>query len=262
MNALKANSQSALEQTPPAVTWAELIDQLLEIRKANNYRSDWLVRQVKAVGMPPIEHWRRLMVELNQHFYWPELMLNCEEQTNLPDISKLTEDLMDIALAPAKKKNINLIAIDPGVNGGIAIYFNSEVTAYPMPTDGKVSNLVALAQLIRLNPPDLAIIGKPCSKISQNKYISYKAGEECGKLQGLLTVLGIPYELATAHLWRKAVLGSTAKDKRLVRMYCKVKFPNISLTISSGISSHIGMANALCLMQFGIRNHAKQLSIN
>jgi hypothetical protein len=83
LEGIKARALAACPPEPPS--WDDLIDKLLVIQKANNYQPGWVVHQVKAAGMPPIQYWRRLMIELGYSFDWPGRMWVRSEQTEYPD---------------------------------------------------------------------------------------------------------------------------------------------------------------------------------
>lgn len=85
MNTLPA-SESAIERAASVDTWDDLINLLLAIRETNDYTANWVINQIKTVGMPPLQCWRKLMIEFNYCFYWPNLMWVASRQTDRPDL--------------------------------------------------------------------------------------------------------------------------------------------------------------------------------
>jgi crossover junction endodeoxyribonuclease RuvC len=148
---------------------------------------------------------------------------------------------------------LNIIAFDPGLKGAIAIHHQGITTAQPMPIAGKVLDLPTLAELVRSASPDLAIIEKVGAMPGQGVSSTFTFGNGYGQLQGLLTGLGIPFELVTPQAWKKLILAGTDKDKDAAIAYCRRAFPDISLVMPRCRIPHDGVADALCLMQYGLR---------
>jgi ribosomal protein L39E len=77
------------------MSWTEYIDRLLAIQKENNHPPTWVIRRVNAAGHPPIQHWRRMMIEFNYSIDWPGRHWVREKQTEVPDLSAI--DLNEIS---------------------------------------------------------------------------------------------------------------------------------------------------------------------
>jgi crossover junction endodeoxyribonuclease RuvC len=148
---------------------------------------------------------------------------------------------------------MNIISFDPGKSGAIAIHKDGTTTAQPMPIAGKEMDLPTLATIIRSASPDLAIIEKVHSMPGQGVSSTFSFGTGYGQLQGLLAGLGIPFELVTPQSWKKSVLAGTAKDKDAAISYCRRAFPDVPLVMPRCRNPHDGIADALCLMQYGLR---------
>jgi crossover junction endodeoxyribonuclease RuvC len=147
---------------------------------------------------------------------------------------------------------LNLIAIDPGLKGGIAIHYQGITTAQPIPIAGKVIDLPTIAALIRSHPPDVAVIEKVGSMPGQGVASTFSFGMGYGQIQGLLAGLGIPFELVTPQAWKKLVLAGTTKDKDAAIAYCRRAFPDVPLVMPRCRVAHDGVADALCILQFGL----------
>jgi crossover junction endodeoxyribonuclease RuvC len=147
----------------------------------------------------------------------------------------------------------NLIAIDPGLSGGIAIRYQGKLTAQLLPLAGKTLDLAELANIIRQARPTLAIVEKVHAMPGQGVTSMFTFGMGYGAIQGILATLKIPYELVTPQRWKGVVLAGTTKDKNAAIAYCRRAFPNVSLVPPRCRKPHDGIADALCLLEYGRR---------
>jgi crossover junction endodeoxyribonuclease RuvC len=149
---------------------------------------------------------------------------------------------------------MNLIAFDPGQKGGIAVHNQGITTAYPMPLAGKVLDLASIAELVQSYSIDLAVIEKVGSMPGQGVASTFTFGTGYGQIQGLLAGLGIPFELVTPQAWKKLILAGTTKDKDAAIAYCRRAFPDVPLVMPRCRISHDGIADSLCILQYGLRS--------
>jgi crossover junction endodeoxyribonuclease RuvC len=149
--------------------------------------------------------------------------------------------------------HLNLIALDPGLTGAIAILKNNTITAQPFPIAGKTLDLAALTHIIRDAAPELVVIEKVHSMPGQGVSSTFKFGQGYGALLGITAALSIPTELVTPQRWKGTVLAGTAKDKQAAIAYCRRAFPDVPLIMKGCRKPHDGVADALCLLQFGLR---------
>ena len=152
---------------------------------------------------------------------------------------------------------MNLISLDPGLSGAIAILHNGTITAHPLPIAGKALDLGALAAAIRDASPELAVIEKVGAMPGQGVSSTFKFGQGYGSLLGLCAALDIPVELVTPQRWKGSVLAGTPKDKDAAVAYCRRAFPNVELIQPQCRKAHDGVADALCLLQFGLREFGR-----
>jgi crossover junction endodeoxyribonuclease RuvC len=153
--------------------------------------------------------------------------------------------------------SMNLIALDPGLSGAIAILHNGTITARPLPIAGKALDLGALTAIIRDAPPELAIVEKVHSMPRQGVSSTFKFGQGYGALLGITAAMGIPTELVTPQRWKGAILTGTCKDKDAAIAYCRRAFPQVELIQPGCRKPHDGVADALCLLQFGLREFGR-----
>jgi crossover junction endodeoxyribonuclease RuvC len=173
-------------------------------------------------------------------------------------------------MTQSKAHNPSIIALDPGMNGAIAIApfpvrgepfpTNGKIipSVQPFPISGKTLDLVALAQTIRGANPVLAVIEKVGAMPKQGVASTFKFGQGYGSLLGICAALAIPVELVTPQRWKGSILAGTAKDKDAAIAYCRRAFPEVPLVMPGYRKPHDGVADALCLLQFGMREFVRE----
>ncbi len=150
-----------------------------------------------------------------------------------------------------------LVAIDPGLSGGVALLRgDGSILARPMPLAGRELDLVELARIIQDCGPQWLILEKVGSRPGQGVASTFKFGMGYGALLGLGAGLGVPVELVTPQRWKGVVLHGSAKDKLAAISYCRRAFPTVGLVPPGCRKSHDGMADALCLLEYGRRTLA------
>jgi len=148
---------------------------------------------------------------------------------------------------------VNLIAVDPGLRGGIAVLANGSITAVPMPLAGKGLDLAAIAGIIRDNAPDWIIVEKVGARPGQGVTSMFTFGMGYGAIQGIAAGLSVPVELVTPQRWKGVVLHGTAKDKASAIAFCRRVFPGVALVLPRCKVAHDGVADSLCLLEYGRR---------
>lgn len=147
-----------------------------------------------------------------------------------------------------------IIAIDPGLAGGVAVLHRDQtITAQPMPLAGKELDLITLATLVREVHPDWLVIERVGPMPKQGVVSTFKFGSGYGSLLGIAAALQIPTELVTPQRWKGRVLHGTAKDKDAAIAYCRRVFPAIPLVPPRCRVPHDGIADALCVLEYGRR---------
>lgn len=148
---------------------------------------------------------------------------------------------------------MNLIAVDPGLKGGIAVLANGSITAVPMPLAGKGLDLGAIAGIIREASPAWIIVEKVAARPGQGVTSMFNFGLGYGAVQGIAAALSVPVELVTPQRWKSTVLHGTAKDKLSAIAFCRRVFPSVPLVLPRCRSPHDGLADSLCLLEYGRR---------
>ena len=145
-----------------------------------------------------------------------------------------------------------IIGIDPGQSGGVArISSSGAAEAIPMPLAGKEVDGRALAEWITCRSPHLVVIEKVGAMPKQGVASTFKFGRNFGVLIGVVEALGLPYRLVTPQAWKKAVLAGTSRDKSAAVEHIHRLYPNVDLSPGRMRTAHDGMADALCLAEYG-----------
>lgn len=148
---------------------------------------------------------------------------------------------------------MNLIAVDPGLKGGIASLTNGSITAQPMPLAGGGLDLGAIAGIIREASPAWIIVEKVGAMPGQGVASMFTFGMGYGSILGIAAALGVPVELVAPQRWKSTVLHGTAKDKASAIAFCRRVFPSVPLVLPRCRNAHDGLADSLCLLEYGRR---------
>ncbi|MDF3917497.1 hypothetical protein P3W43_01365 [Salinicola salarius] len=152
-----------------------------------------------------------------------------------------------------------IIGIDPGQKGGIAIMTEDRnACGYVMPLAGKEIDGHELANYLRGLPDVLVIIEKVHSMPKQGVASTFKFGMGFGIVIGVCEALGLPYRLVTPQAWKKAVLSGTAKDKSAAINFVRRAYPGLDLSPGRLRAPHDGIADAVCLAEYGRQLMAKE----
>jgi len=156
-----------------------------------------------------------------------------------------------------------VIGIDPGLSGGIAIMRSTQlVDVIPIPTTERDVDAAKLIKWIRLHTfadpyigglSVIAYIENVHSMPGQGVASVFKFGFVTGKLEGIIETLEIPLKKVTPQAWKKELLEGTPKDKQATIDYCLRVFPGVNLIAQGARTYHSGMADALCIAEYGYR---------
>ena len=146
-----------------------------------------------------------------------------------------------------------IIGIDPGKAGAIAFITPTTTDAMPMPLSGKEIDGTAIAERLRELLPDLVVIEKAQAMPGQGVTSMFNYGKGFGLILGVCEALGVPYRLITPQAWKKVVLAGTAKDKHAAINFVRRAYPSVNLTPGRKTKPHDGMADAVCIAEYGAR---------
>ena len=145
------------------------------------------------------------------------------------------------------------VGFDPGLSGGIAFYSETGTLAtHKMPVlkagTKKVIDLGRIKDLLNEYPADhlTGIIERVNAMPGQGVTSMFTFGEGFGMVKGLLTGMGIAYELVLPQRWQKQILNGIPADLKKQRgvLFCSQRFPRLK-NLSDG------EADALCMALYG-----------
>ena len=153
-----------------------------------------------------------------------------------------------------------ILAIDPGVTGGVAFFFPEHperVSVYDMPAvDGEV-DIAGLAAIIRLMAPTVAVVervnampGGGTRKMGATSAFNF--GGAYAAARAVVTMSGVPMHLVTPGTWKKAAgLPGGPEGKEKARAMALRLFP--ACTDSFKRKKDHNRAEAALLARYGVR---------
>ena len=146
------------------------------------------------------------------------------------------------------------IGIDPGKSGAYAIIAESEtgkaVFAYPWDDMFFAMEMASIMQ--RKAEGIVAAVEKVSAMPGQGVTSMFSFGKNAGFIEGVLTTLGIPYQLIPPKKW-KGEFGLNS-DKTASVAVCKRLFPDVDLRPTSRCRKDSdGMAEALLMAEYARR---------
>lgn len=155
-----------------------------------------------------------------------------------------------------------IVGVDPGLDGGIA-RLGESIDIQPMPVmpTGKGSrrmyDLHRIHQL--LAGADLVVIEAQHAFPRDSKSGAFKCGEGFGMLQGLLTGLGVPYEIVQPKTWQ-GHYGISGDTKKQAAVVAKQLFPGTDFTKSDrAVKDHDGKIDAVLIAEYGRRRCTSEI---
>ena len=140
------------------------------------------------------------------------------------------------------------VGIDPGKSGGYAILKDETIETHPW---DNVSFVEAMKQLDSVST--IACVEKVGAMPGQGVTSMFHFGESAGFIHGVLTALGIPFQLIPPQKWKKEF--SLGSDKNQSISACQSLFPGVSLLPTDRCRKPSdGMAEALLMAEYARRN--------
>lgn len=142
------------------------------------------------------------------------------------------------------------IGIDPGAKGGYAWIWNENVRAMPWDDEFFVQDMKCL---VATKERIVAAVEK-VGAVHGNGIVSmFNFGKNAGYIEGVLTALGIPYQLVPPAKWKKE-FSLIGKDKQASIMTCHKLFPKLDLRRTERCKTDSdGKAEATLLMEYARR---------
>ena len=162
------------------------------------------------------------------------------------------------------------VGIDNGLNGGIVIIDDAQVVLHKfvMPTikvKGKkeydVNEVVKIFCNLKSQYGSSIHVALEQAHVRpvSGKRACFTTGGGYYLMKGVLTSLGISYEIVPPKKWQKELLAGLGSDTKAASiMYCKQKFPHVDWTPTErSTKAHDGLCDACCLAVFSFRRNKK-----
>jgi len=148
------------------------------------------------------------------------------------------------------------VGVDPGAKGGYAIIAESEtgkaVFAYPWDDTFFAYEMSAL--MWKKDDGVTAVVEKVGARPGQGVTSMFNFGKNAGYIEGVLSALGIPYQLIPPATWKKE-FSLIGKDKQASIVTCHKLFPDVDLKRSERCRTDSdGKAEALLICEWGRRH--------
>ena len=148
------------------------------------------------------------------------------------------------------------VGIDPGAKGGYAIIAESDtgkaVFAYPWDDAFFAMEMCAIMQ--RKSEGITAAVEKVGARPGQGVTSMFNFGKNAGYIEGVLSALGIPYQLIPPATWKKE-FSLIGKDKQASIITCRKLFPDVDLKRSERCRTDAdGIAESLLISEYARRH--------
>jgi len=152
------------------------------------------------------------------------------------------------------------VGIDPGLHGGIAALSpdGAVLGTWPMPVAGGEIHAAGLTDLLRSlrcldHHQDIGrvTLEKVGAMPKQGVASTFRFGTGWGMVRGVCAALAVPVSLVPATVWKKQVLLGLTHDKPGAVQFCASRWPTAELVLPGCRVPHDGIADALCLAEYG-----------
>lgn len=149
--------------------------------------------------------------------------------------------------------------VDPGKLGAWAYLDKNsgKITTGIMPVIGNEVDVGPIADVIRNQENPIIVIEKVHSMPKQGVRSMFSFGTSYGKLLGMCQALNVTFDLVLPNAWKKEILQGTKKDKDAAVDYVSRMYREIELIPERCRKPHNGIADAVCILEWGIKNHGR-----
>ena len=117
------------------------------------------------------------------------------------------------------------VGVDPGAKGGYSVIIDGVVFAYPWDDAFFVDEMRDIAAMPNRK---MAAVERVGAMPGQGVTSMFNFGKSAGYIEGVLTALGIPYQLVPPAKWKKE-FSLIGKDKQASIITCRKLFPELDL---------------------------------
>jgi crossover junction endodeoxyribonuclease RuvC len=156
-----------------------------------------------------------------------------------------------------------ICGIDPGFDGGMAFIAPSgdlvALELMPVIKAGRKGcrggrselDLAEVHRLLTAHGTTLVCLERVSAMRGWGSVSAWRFGVGWGQLIGLVRGLGISLILATPQQWQASILKGTSQNKTQAIAYALRRWPAANLRPGRRTKPHDGLADALCLAEFG-----------
>ena len=144
------------------------------------------------------------------------------------------------------------IGIDPGAKGGYAYIVDGMVKAFPWDDAFFVQDMYCLSKM--RDEKLVAAVEKVGAMPGQGVTSMFNFGKSAGYIEGVLSALGIPYQLIPPNKWKKE-FSLIGQDKQASIITCRKLFPELDLKRTERCRTESdGLAESTLLACYAMRH--------
>ena len=148
------------------------------------------------------------------------------------------------------------IGVDPGAKGGYAVIAKTKTgqTVFAYPWDDSFFAM-EMASLMQMKEHGIvAAVEKVGARPGQGTVSMFNFGKSAGYIEGVLSALGIPYQLVPPNKWKKE-FSLIGQDKQASIETCRKLFPELDLKRTERCRTDSdGKAEATLLAEYARRH--------
>jgi len=146
---------------------------------------------------------------------------------------------------------MNILGIDVGMNGALALYDGKELIIHDMPTNERNKTRRIDCNMLKrivlsMGPIDMAYI-EQVNAFGMGASSAYNFGWSCGTVEAVISGCGVPFSYVTPMVWKKKM--DCPKDKNAARTRASQLLPVHSFNWD--LKKHDGRAEASLIALYG-----------
>jgi hypothetical protein len=140
----------------------------------------------------------------------------------------------------------NILGVDPGATGALALMENGRIHVWDMPTVAGDINIDELVRIVSEINASVAVIERASARPGQGVSSTFRYGQGYGALRAVIGLCKIPSHLVTPAKWKRHF--SLDADKEKSRALAIRLWPGCGLF---NLKKHHGRAEAALIAKFG-----------
>lgn len=150
---------------------------------------------------------------------------------------------------------MKVLGLDPGVKGALCIIDSQtkEVFTHPISLlDGRI-DVKAIGQFLFQHKPDIAFVEQVHGMPKHSSKGNFTFGMNHGLVLACLYFLEIPVVFVAPVTWKIFLFGSRTIGKVEAIDFTIMNYPSVNLLPGKKRTPHDGIADAVCIAEYGIR---------